>query len=127
MLRRAVVQAIAAGVPELGGRVYQAFLAPPDAQFPYATVRLAGELQQTPLAGAVTVDVRLYERRGSFLALDALQAAVMAALHRREVVDPETGARYELAWAGGAIDLEESERDAIVRLLRFSAAVVFAR
>jgi len=127
MLRRAVVQAIAAGVPQLGGRVYQAFLAPPDAQMPYATVRLAGELQQTPLAGTVTVDVRLYERRGSFLALDILQAAVMAALHRREVVDPETDTRYEMTWIAGAMDYEETERDAIVRLVRFGAAVVFAR
>lgn len=127
MLRRAVIRTLAAQVPNLGGRVYQSYLAPPDASLPFATVRLAGELQQTPVGASTTVEVRLYGRRGSYLELDALEAQALAALHRREAADPETGARYELAWAGGGIDVEETERDAIVRLLRFAAAALRAR
>ena len=130
MLRRAVINAIKA-VPDLGGRVYQAFTAPAGAQTPYATVKLPGARGSAEItwAGTQTVEVRLLTKSQSFVELDAPEAAVIQALHGTEIVDtvdnPPTA--YRLLWVPGGGDFLEEDRQQIGRLVTFEAAVLFER
>lgn len=124
MLRRAVIMRLKAAVPGLGGRVYEAFLAPPDAGRPYATVKLATQIGSPGIgyAGTQPVEVYLYHGPGSFKNLDALEWEVIAALHGATVTDDADGGRYELAWTPAAADVPDSERRLIGRRLTFEAA-----
>lgn len=124
MLRQAVIRHLAAQVPSLGGRVYEAYLAPTGTLRPYATVKLAGGVGLGP-TGTADVEVRLYGDRGTFGALDAAEAEVRAALAWREVADPETGVVYAIEPAGAGLDFDQPEDQLIGRLLRFAAAVVW--
>lgn len=123
MLRQAVIRHLIAQVPSLGGRVYEAYLAPAGALRPYATVKLAGEIGDGRL-GAVDIEVRLYADRGTFGALDAVEAEVRAALAWREIRDAATGAVYAIEPAASGGDFEQPEDQLIGRLLRFWAAAV---
>lgn len=131
MLRRAVVNHLRTQVPDLGGRVYQAFTAPAGAQTPYATVKLPGARGSAAItwAGTQTVEVRLLTKSQSFVGLDAMEAAVIQALHGPELTDtaenPPTS--YSLTWVPGGGDFVEEDRQQIGRLVTFEAVVLFER
>ncbi|HEY8355809.1 MAG TPA: hypothetical protein VIK69_12435, partial [Methylophilaceae bacterium] len=123
------IQHLRQQVPALGGRVYQAFLAPANTQRPFATVKLmdGGGSVSISFAGDHLVEVRIYDdMTSSFVKLDELAYQVIQALHG-EVVDGETGERYEVAWEPGMIDFTEDDRRLIGRLLRFSVPAIHER
>lgn len=129
MLRRAVIQHLRQQVPALGGRVYQAFLAPANTPRPYATVKLmdGGTSLRISFAGEHLIEVRLYnDLTSSFVVLDELAYQVIQALHG-EVVDDETGERYEVRWEPGMNDFVEDDRQLIGRLLRFRVPAIHER
>lgn len=127
MLRRAVIQRLRDQVSGFGGRVYQAFLAPPDAGRPYATVKLPTQRGSPVIAFAGTqpVEVRIYDDRASFVSPDTLEQAVIAALTGAEVED--AGETYRLDWAPGGGDFVDEEHGLIGRLVVFEAAVLHER
>lgn len=129
MLRRAVIQQLKQQVTGLGGRVYQAFLAPVDAGRPYATVKLVdgGASTLISFAGEHLIEVRLYDDYTSFVGLDDLAEAVILALHGRIVMDTESGNRYEVFWLPTMNDFVEEDRKLIGRLVRFQAAAIYGR
>lgn len=129
MLRRAIIQHLKAQVPGLGGRVYQAFLAPPGTTRPFATVKLPG-IRGSPAisyAGAQQVEVRIYGDRDSFTALDPLEADVIGALHGIEVQDATDGSLHQLDWVPVGGDFTDDDKGLIGCLVTFEAAVVFER
>lgn len=129
MLRRAVIQQLRAQAPSLGGRVYQAFLAPVDAGRPYATVKIPASSGSPFItyAGTQPVEVRVYADPASFVALDQVEAEIIAALHGVDVVDGIDGERYEIAWVPGGGDFRQDEPDLIGRLVMFNAALLQER
>lgn len=130
MLRRAVIQHLKGAVPSLGGRVYQAFLAPANTPRPYATVKLldGGASARISFAGDHLVEVRLYEATsGSFLNMDSLASSVITALNGRTITDSDSGEKYDLFWVPGMNDFVEDDRKLIGRLVRFRAAAIFER
>lgn len=118
-----MIAALKAQVPELAGRVYQAFLAPAAPTLPYATVKIAGDIADGPRGAAVSVEVRIYAARTSFAELDTIERRVRDALSRRELLDPVEGTIHELVWDAGGLDFDEAD-DRIGRLVRFTAADV---
>lgn len=126
MLRRAVIQKIKTGVPDLKNRVYQAFLAPPNVKLPYATVKLATPRGSTNIsfAGTQPVEVYLYNSQDSFIFLDALELAVTAVLHGIEIEDSQTQEKYYLNWATGSGDFVDTEKSLIGRMVTFNAALI---
>jgi len=129
MLRRAVIQHLRTNVAILGGRVYQAFLAPPDTTRPYATVKLPAARGSPVLrsGGTQPVEVRLYTEPASFVELDDLELDVVAALHAVDIVDQDDGEVYRLRWMPGGGDFHDETRDVISRLVYFEAAVLVER
>lgn len=131
MLRRAVVNHLRSEVPDLRGRVYQAFTAPATAQTPYATVKLPGGRGSAEItwAGTQTVEVRLLTKSQSFVELDSLESEVIQALNGVEIMDtadnPPTA--YRLIWVPGGGDFPEEDRQQIGRLVTFEVAVLFER
>ncbi len=81
-IRQTIIMALQA-IPGLGGRAYQAFTAPANKVYPYATVKLPGATPGGNIswAGAQRIEVRIYAKPNSFLPLDALESAVMATLN----------------------------------------------
>lgn len=129
MLRRAIIQHLRNEVPTLGGRVYQAFLAPANTPRPFVTVKLmdGGRSGRISYAGDQLIEVRLYDDlTSSFVVLDELAYQVIQALHG-EVVDGETGERYDVRWEPGMYDFVEDDRQLIGRLLRFRAPAIHER
>jgi len=128
MLRRAVIERLRNQVPELGARVYQAFLAPVDVGRPYATVKVptARGSPAITYAGTQPVEVRLYDDRSSYIGLDELEGAVIAALHGAEISDTheDPPGRYVVQWVPGGGDFVDDERDLIGRLVMFEAAAL---
>lgn len=124
MLRDAVIQCLATQVHGLGGRIYQAFLAPANAPKPYATVKMAGDIGSADIghAGIAQTEVRIYDEQASFSGIDALEAEVIAALHGQIITDPDTGAQYYLQWVPGAGDFVDDELKLIGRVVRFHSA-----
>jgi len=129
MLRRAVIQQLKQHVTGLGGRVYQAFLAPVDAGRPYATVKLVdgGASTRISFAGDHVIEVRLYDDYTSFVGLDTLAQDTVLALSGRIVTDADTGNRYEVFWLPVMNDFVEEDRKLIGRLVRFRAAAIYGR
>ncbi len=128
MLRRAVIQHLKGAAPSLGGRVFQAFLAPANTPRPYATVKLAdgGASPRISFAGAHLIEVRICDDYTSdFISLDAITDEVVRALHGKTVEDAETGEKYEVFWIPGMVDYAEADRKIIGRLVRFQAAAIF--
>lgn len=127
MLRRAVIQRLRSHVAALGDRVYQAFLAPANADRPYATVKLPTQRGSPAItfAGTQPVEVRIYDDRASFVGLDELERAVIAALHGAEAED--AGEVYRLDWVPGGGDFVDEEHDLIGRLVVFEAAALQER
>ncbi|MBT9134258.1 MAG: hypothetical protein DDT34_00973 [Firmicutes bacterium] len=119
-LRRAVVTNLRTSVSPVGGRVFQAFLAPATAVPPYITVKLA--TRQGEVFGLQPVEVYIYAAQTSFVALDTLEQGVIRALHQRELVDTETGLRYTLRYTGSAGDAVDEGRKLINRVLTFTVA-----
>jgi hypothetical protein len=126
MLRRAIVQKIKDSVPDLAGRVYQAFLAPPNAKLPYVTVKLATPRGSPNIsfAGTQPVEVYLYNSQDSFITLDALELAIAAVLHEAEIEDGQTGEKYYLNWGAGSGDFVDTEKKLIGRMVTFNAALI---
>jgi len=131
MLRRAVIERLRGQVSTLGGRAYQAFVAPPNAAKPYVTVKVPGARGSAAItyAGTQPVEVRLYDDPASFVALDALEAAVITALHGVEVEDSHEASpgRYRLDWVPGGGDFVDEELSLIGRLVTFEAAILNER
>jgi hypothetical protein len=128
MLRRAVIQHLKQ-VTDLGGRVYQAFLAPADAARPYVTVKLVdgGASTRISFAGDHVIEIRVYDDLNSFIGLDVIIQAVIGALHGKNVTDTQSGEQYEVWWVPSMNDFVEEERKLIGRLVRFRAASIFER
>lgn len=129
MLRRAVIQQLKQQVTGLGGRVYQAFLAPVDAGRPYATVKMVdgGASPRISFAGDHVIEVRLYDDYTSFIGLDTLAHDVVLSLHGRIVTDADRGNQYEVFWLPVMNDFVEEDRKLIGRLIRFRAAAIYGR
>ncbi|MBT9177464.1 MAG: hypothetical protein DDT20_01797 [Firmicutes bacterium] len=119
-LRRSVIAHLRDHVPTVGGRVFQAFLAPATTMPPFITVKLSSRLGET--LGQQQVECYLYAAQTSFVALDVLEQEVINALHRRELVDMETGWRYILRYASSAGDAVDVERKLINRVITFTTA-----
>ena len=127
MLRRAVIKHLMNVIPSLGGRVYQAFLAPPNAERPYATVKISAPRGSPSIsyAGDQPVEVRIYDEPASFIVLDNIETAVIDALHGVDIADLDTGEKYHLRWRpDGGIDYDDEERKLICRLIFFEAALL---
>ena len=122
-----MIQHLRDQVAALGGRVYQAFLAPPDVARPYATVKLVTQRGSPSISFAATqpVEVRIYADRASFVELDTLEQAVIGALHGAEIQD--AGETYRLDWVPGGGDFVDDEHDLIGRLVMFEAAALNER
>jgi len=128
-LRRAIIQQIKNQAHGLGGRVYQAFLAPVNTQTPYATVKLATERQATNItfAGSQTVEIYLYRGLDSYVNLDAIRQDVVKALNGVVITDVESGARFVLRWVGSVGDVVDEERKLIGAVVSFDAAIIHER
>lgn len=131
MLRRAVISRIKDQVPALGGRVFQAFLAPASAARPYATVKLPGAIGSPDIsyAGTQPVEVRIYTDPTSFTDLDTVEASVIGCLHGAEIQDAaeDPPGRYRLDWLPGGGEFHDEERHLIGRLVMFETAVLNER
>jgi len=130
VLRRAIIQHLRNEVSTLGGRVYQAFLAPVNTPRPFATVKLmdGGRSGRISYAGDYLIEVRLYEDiTGSFLTLDDLARSVIAALNGRVVIDSVSGEQYDVYLVPGMFDFVEDDRQLIGLLVRFQGAAIFER
>lgn len=129
MLRRAVIQHIKVSVSELNGRVYQAFLAPPNIEKPYSTVKIptARGSGIITYAGTQPVEVRVYDKQNSFISLDELERNIIASLNGAEITDQNDGEKYCLTWAPGGGDFIDDEKKLIGRLILFEAAALFER
>ena len=125
MLRRAVIQALK-DVPALGGRVYQAFLAPANTGKPYATVKVPAARGDPQLARAGTqpLEVRLYADPDTFASLDQLESAVIDAVNGKEISDVVSGSVFHVEWEPGGGDFQDDQRQLIGRLVMFEAAVL---
>lgn len=129
-LRRAVILQLKT-VPQLKA-VYQAYLAPANAQRPYATVKIVPGVGSGRIwyAGTQEIEVRIYANQLSFDALDSVERAVIDALHGRIITDtmdnPPT--QYETQWVPHAgTDFVELEGELIGRLVVFHAASLIER
>ena len=124
MLRRAVVQKLKTLTALKGA--YQAFLAPADASKPYATVKLSDLIGDPGIkyAGAQQVEVRIYDVLDSFIALDTIEGAIVAALNGRNITDSVTGHEFHMEYSPGGGDFVDEEKELIGRLVRFEAALV---
>ncbi len=107
-------------MPSVGGRAFQAFLAPATTSPPFITVKLATRIGGR--RGLQPVEIYIYAAQTSFVELDALEQEVIRVLHQRELVDTETGLRYILCYAPGAGDAVDVERKLINRVITFTAA-----
>ena len=133
MIRRAVIDRLRNNVPSLQGRVYQAFVV--DARKeprPYATVKIVPGTASTRIsyAGHDEIEVRVYGDMTDWTELDAVVEEVIRALNGRDVEDPETGQRYEVAWIPGVNDFTDVGRPGeqlMARLVRFRAASLYER
>ena len=128
MLRQAVLDTLMSRVPILGGRVYEAWVAPDKAGgLPYATIKLPGIRGSTAIsfAGSQPVEVRLYNDRSSFIPLDMAERAVIEVLTRGPVADGPD--QFSLQWVPGGGDFEDDEFNLIGRLVMFEAAVVIGK
>ncbi len=123
-LRRAVVTNLRTNVTSVGGRVFQAFLAPAATPSPYITVKMTTGIGGR--FGLQPVEVYIYAAQTSFVALDMLKQEVIRALDQRELVDVETALRYILDYAGSAGDAVNEERKLISQVLTFTSANVVA-
>lgn len=125
MLRRAVVQRLK-GLPSLSGRVYQAFLAPPNTARIYVTVKVPGSRGSPNItyAGTQPVEIRVYGDPDSFANLDQAERAIVDVLHGAEVTDAVDLERYSLSWVPGGGDFADEELRLIGRLLLFEAAAL---
>ncbi len=119
-LRRSIITRLRSTIPTVGGRVFQAFLAPANTLPPYVTVKMATRIGDA--LGRQPVECYLYAAQTSFGALDALEQEVIRSLHQREFADTETGLRYILRYASSAGDAVDEERKLINRVVTFSAA-----
>jgi len=127
MLRRAVIQNLK-NIPALGGRVYQAFLAPANVDKPYATVKLATQIGSANIsfAGTQPVEVYLYADQDSFINLDVIEKEVIEVL-AGEIRDTTTGNYFELAWAPGTSDFVDPEKKLIGRRVIFNTALLMTK
>ncbi|MBT9174214.1 MAG: hypothetical protein DDT21_02625 [Syntrophomonadaceae bacterium] len=119
-LRRSIITRLRDHVPAVGGRVFQAFLAPPAITPPFVTVKLPTRLGDA--LGQQPVECYLYAAQTSFVTLDALEQEVIHVLHQKEFADTETGWRYRLRYASSAGDAVDVERKLINRVITFTAA-----
>lgn len=129
-LRRAVIERIKAALPSVGGRVYQAFLAPVDAAAPYyVTVKVGDERGDVniPWIGFPAVEVRLYSKPLSFISLDELEGQVIQVLQGVPITDPQTGKVYQLRWLPGFGDFNDPQQNLIGKLVRFQAVRIVER
>jgi len=128
-LRRAAIERIKAALPSVGGRVYQAFLAPVDAVAPYVTVKVGDERGDVniPWIGFPAVEVRLYGKPLSFVSLDELEGQVIQALQGVPIADPQTGRVYQLRWLPGFGDFNDPQKNLIGKLVRFQAVRIMER
>lgn len=130
MLRRAVINFLKANVGEVGGRVYQTYLAPRQVKRPYITVRLGDVVESGTVSygGTAQIEVFVYDDiDGSFLTVDRICDKVINALHGAYVTDEETGKTYYLEWNPTTNDIVEEDRRVIGRLLRFQTAILRER
>lgn len=129
-LRRAVILKLKT-VVQLKA-VYQAFLAPPGAPRPYATVKIVPGVGSSRIwyAGTQEIEVRIYHEPLSFDTLDVIERAVIDALHGQAVTDtmdnPPT--QYQTEWVPHAgTDFVDTESNLIGRLVTFHAASLIER
>ncbi|AEE95288.1 hypothetical protein [Mahella australiensis] len=127
MIREAINRQLAT-IPEFGGRIYEAYMAPAKARAPYVTVKMASQRASTTIsfAGENNIEVRIYGEPTSFKTLDVLEQKVIAALNEKYIAD-STGNKYYTRWVPGGADYTEDERGLIVRLIYFAAGVLNER
>jgi hypothetical protein len=123
-MREEIRAAIAAGVPALGGRVYEEGKVLPDEIRPFAVVQKGVTDAGSPFsAHATPVDVFVEHDQTTFGAIDAILEDIVALLDRATLVEAETGKRHKILYAGSvAPDTIDEERDpgVDIRGARFS-------
>lgn len=129
MLRRAVIQQLKDNVPGLDGRVYEAFLAPPNVSKPNCTVKVSASRGSGIIAYAGTqpVEIRIYARQESFKLLDEIEQGIVECLNGIEITDQNDGEKYCLTWVPGGGDFIDEDKKLIGRLILFEAAILFER
>lgn len=124
-MRREIIERLRE-LPALGGRVYQAFLAPlgPTRTTPYATVKMASQRQSVDLGMAFdqTIEVRLYRDQDTFVDLDALRRQVIGKLNGVQV-----GGHTLKYTTFGAGDFSDDEQRLIGCLVTFETVVIYER
>ncbi|MGV8164645.1 MAG: hypothetical protein ACLKAK_07295 [Alkaliphilus sp.] len=128
-LRRAVIAQLKNHVTAIGGRVYQAYLAPADVQTPYATVKMAGVRGDVTLlyAGDQSIEVYVYRDHDCFVSLDALKQLAVLALNGSVLVT-ESGERHHIRWVPfGQGDFVDEERKLIGCVESFETTVIHER
>ncbi|WP_228378983.1 hypothetical protein [Thermoanaerobacter thermohydrosulfuricus] len=130
MLRRAIIKHLRENITEIGGRVYQAYLAAEKAKRPYITVRLAESIASEVISfgGTMQIELFVYDDLGkSYLNLDYISDKIIAVLNGAYITDQEDGKTYYIEWNPTTNDIIEEDRKLIGRLLRFKTAILHER
>ncbi|NPV44806.1 MAG: hypothetical protein HPY70_12665 [Firmicutes bacterium] len=130
MLRNAIIQHLRQSISEVGGRVYQAYLAPEKVKRPYLSVRMGETIASDTVSfgGTAQIEVFVYEDASkSFLDVDRISDKVIAILNGAYVTDPDDGRTYYVEWDPTTNDIYEDNRKLIGRLLRFRTAILHER
>lgn len=123
-LRESVISHLRTALPDVSGRVYQAFLAPSLAETPHITVKLPARIGGQ--FGSQPVEVYMYAAPGSFVTLDRLEHRVIETLHDQGIKAPVGASWYVLRYSGSAGDVADPERKLISRVVVFTAASAMA-
>ncbi|WP_027717297.1 hypothetical protein [Desulfovirgula thermocuniculi] len=118
-MRAAIRQLLIAGVPQVGGRVYEPHVVTPKTEKPFIVVREGVQDSGADWAAFSTVvEIWPYVDRTTFQAVDALAGAVINVLHRARFTDGRE--QYLADYLGTAgQDFADDDWNAITRGLRF--------
>lgn len=130
MIRSAFIHFLKENISEVGGRVYQAYLAPKQAKRPYLAVRMGETIESGTISfgGTAQIEVFVYDDiGGSFLNVDRISDKIVALLNGAYITDQEDGKTYYIEWNPTTNDIIEEDRKLIGRLLRFKTAILHER
>lgn len=128
MLRQAIIQKVGASVPDLESRIYDPLSVPAEAVKPYATVLLPpppAEATEELRQDVQRVEIRLFNDKGEYAALDTVEQDLVAALDRVEITDSGDGEKYVVYRSPGGGDFIDESRQLIGRLAVFEAPIPF--
>lgn len=123
-MRVALRNKLVAKIPEVGGRVYEPFMAGPTTAKPYIVLKAGGENDSKMRYGFdVPFEVWMYVDRTSQVVLDELGDKIINVLNRKET-KTATGYVFSLAYDGCSEDFYDEDWKALTRRLDFSTVRV---